>query len=175
MISMTKICIVYRSLSHAKGYCDILKSIPKIVKEFPDVKFCFAGTLITEEHNVFFDGVTGKPINHTNPEDIFKEYIENTHESNYVYLGKLDEKQKIDWLNKSNLFILPSYSEGFSMSVLEAIAVGKPITTPVGALKDILEEVNAITNPGDIEAITNAVLRFLKDKALKKVANNNKY
>lgn len=172
-------CIFFLGhLSHAKGYCDILKSIPKIVQEFPDVKFCFAGTVITEERNVFFNGVTGKPITFTNPEDIFREYIVNAYEANYKYLGKLDEKQKIDWLNKSNVFILPSYSEGFSMSVLEAIAVGKPIvTTPVGALKDVLKnEVNAIiVNPGDIEAITNALLRFLRDKAFRKsVANNNK-
>lgn len=165
-------------LSHAKGYCDILKSIPDVVQEFPDIKFCFAGTVITEERNVFFNGVTGEPITYANPEDIFREYIQNVYEANYMYLGKLDEKQKIDWLRKSNIFILPSYSEGFSMSVLEAIAAGKPIvTTPVGALKDVLQnEVNAIiVNPGDIDAITNAILRFLRDKAFRKsVANNNK-
>ncbi len=165
-------------LSHAKGYCDILKSIPKVVKEFPDVKFYFAGTIITEERNVFFDGVSGDPIKYVNPKNIYRDYILKQHEDNYVFLGRLEEKEKIDRLKKSNIFILPSYSEGFSMSVLEALAVGKPIvTTPVGASKDILKnKVNAIlVNPGDVEAITNAILKFLRDKAFRKsVADNNK-
>lgn len=165
-------------LSHAKGYCDILKAIPSIVEEFPEIKFCFAGTIIKEERNVFYNGINGEPMINVNPEDVYNEFIKGKYEANYEYLGKLDELDKIKWMEKSNLFILTSYSEGFSMSVLEAIALGKPIiTTPVGALKDVLQnDSNAVlVNPGDINAITQAILKILKNKVFRNtLANNNK-
>ncbi|WP_162306911.1 glycosyltransferase family 4 protein [Winogradskyella ouciana] len=165
-------------LSHAKGYCDILKVIPEVVREFPDTMFCFAGTMIVEERNVFFNEVDGTAINYTNPNMVYKNHIENKYDRNYMYLGKLNEKEKIEWLNKSNIFILPSYSEGFSMSVLEAIAMAKPIiTTPVGALKDVLipNENAVLVHPGDIEAIKDAILKILRDKSFRKqLADNNK-
>ena len=64
------------------------------------------------------------------------------------------------------------------MSVLEAIAAGKPIiTTPVGALKDILEhKKNAILiTPGDLNALGNALLEVLSDSLLRNtLAENNR-
>lgn len=165
-------------LSHAKGYCDILRVIPEVVADFPDVKFCFAGTLIDEERNVFYNGVNGAPIQSSNPKAVFNEVIQSRFERNYEYLGKLDRKEKMEWFRKSNIFILPSYSEGFSMSVLEAIAAGKPIiTTAVGALKDILEhKKNAILiTPGDMSALRNALIEVLSNTTLRKaMAENNR-
>jgi glycosyltransferase involved in cell wall biosynthesis len=165
-------------LSHAKGYCDILRVMPEVVADFPNVKFCFAGTLIDEERNVFYNGVNGEPIVSSNPKTVFKEVIQSRFQRNYQYLGKLDSKEKIKWFRKSNIFILPSYSEGFSMSVLEAIAAGKPIiTTPVGALKDILEhKKNAIlVTPGDLQALRNALLEVLSNASLRnRLAENNR-
>lgn len=165
-------------LSHAKGYCDILKTMPRVVEEFPDIKFCFAGTIIKDERNVFFNAVNGEPMINLDPEDVYNELIKGKYDANYSYLGKLDELDKIEWMEKSNVFILTSYSEGFSMSVLEAIALGKPIiTTPVGALKDVLQnDLNAIlVNPGDINEITQAILKILRNKTFRNtLANSNK-
>ena len=67
-----------------------------------------------------------------------------------------DEKDRL--FRVSSIFCLPSYGEGFPMSVLDAWAYGLPvITTPVGGLIDILQHgVNAMVfEPGDIVSLTN--------------------
>lgn len=43
-----------------------------------------------------------------------------------LFTGHLDGEQKRDLLQASDVFILPSHGEGFSMSVIEALAAGTP-------------------------------------------------
>lgn len=60
---------------------------------------------------------------------------------NVEYTGYIEGKRKIEALEKSHCYILPSHTEGLPISVLEAMAVGLPvITRPVGALKDFFED-----------------------------------
>lgn len=53
-------------------------------------------------------------------------------EKDIQYVGVLDDKQK--WLvyDKSDLFILPSFSENFGMVVVEALSRGVPVITTTG-------------------------------------------
>ena len=90
----------------------------------------------------------------------------------------LHEKQKLEWLKVAGIFILPSYSEGFSMSVLEAIASGKPIITcPVGALKDvIINHVNGILiTPGDTNKLKESILELLRNNQLRESISINNF
>ena len=43
---------VPRNMTKAKGYTDILKVLPRIVDEFPEVKFYFAGNIRKGERNI---------------------------------------------------------------------------------------------------------------------------
>lgn len=165
-------------LSNAKGYTDILKVMPEIISEFPEVKFCFAGTLIKDERNVFINAVTNERIEFSDPEEVYDTCIKGKYEVNYQYVGKLDEKQKLEWLKVAGVFILPSYSEGFSMSVLEAIAAGKPIITcPVGALKDVIvDHVNGILiTPGDTNKLKESILELLRNNQLRESISKNNF
>lgn len=164
-------------LSFAKGYCDLLKALPLIASEFPEVVFCFAGTKLYKERNVHHNQVTGEQIEIESIDDVYDRHIKGKYEDHYRYLGIIDEPEKIEWFKRCNLFILPSYSEGFSMSVLEALAMSKPVVcTPVGALAEIVhdEAQGLIVNPGDISGFAEAIVTLMKNEEMRnKIAVNN--
>ena len=48
------------------------------------------------------------------------------------FIGTVSGDTKLAWLKSSDLFILPSYSEGFSVAVLEAMTCRKPVLITTG-------------------------------------------
>lgn len=82
--------------------------------------------------------------------------------SNVSLLGPLDSAQVRELLLRSDLFLFPTYTEGFSNALLEAMATGLPvITTRVGANVEMIEEFGGIlVNSGDPAGIVNAIIRM---------------
>jgi len=153
-------------MTKAKGYCDLVRAIPLVADKFENINFYFAGTLREGERGVFFDQTTGKPFDYENPFDIHQDISTGKYSKNYKYLGVVSGKKKIAILKKINIFILPSYSEGFSRSILEAMSLGKPIIcSPVGAHKDVIQDgVNGfIVKPGDVKMIAQKIVFLLND------------
>ena len=73
--------------------------------------------------------------------------------------------------SESDIFVLPSYGEGFPVTVLEAMATGVPIiTTPVGALGDIIVDgYNGLLIPaGDPDALFRALEKLYADVKLRR-------
>ena len=67
---------------------------------------------------------------------------------------------------RGDLFVSPTYAEGFSNTILEAMASGLPIvsTRTVGVVDCLEDGVNAsLVAPGDIEALTEAIRRMMHD------------
>ena len=87
------------------------------------------------------------------------------------------EAGKLELLRKCNFLVLPSYSEGFSMAVLEALAMAKPVVcTPVGALRDyVIHDRNGlIVKTGDVPALASAIKQLIGDEATRdRIALNN--
>lgn len=69
-----------------------------------------------------------------------------------------------------DVFVLPSFAEGTSKSVIEAMAHGLPIiTTNVGGLPDLITpEAGILIPPGDSAALAGAMRRLASDPALRK-------
>ena len=68
-------------------------------------------------------------------------------------------------LASAEAFVLPSYTEGLPMALLEAMAWGlAPLATPVGAIPEVLEhERNGLlAPPGDVGALARALERLLE-------------
>ena len=156
-------------LSKAKGYTDLLRAMPLVVHQNPDIQFLFAGTKLKEERNSITNYITGEILEWEDPQEVYDAYIRNKCDINYKYLGVLNERDKIKQIRSSTVFVLPSYSEGFSMAVLEAMSIGIPIVTcPVGALADIIHhnENGLLVNPGDYRALARAIISVLNDNIL---------
>lgn len=113
-------------------------------------------------------------------------YLKNSYSSDgVVYEGEKSHEEAMEILNDSEVFVLPSYTEGFPNAILEAMALAKPvIATRVGAIPDMLaDECGVLINDKsscDIkialnELITDESIRIeLSTKAYNKLLNEYK-
>ena len=82
------------------------------------------------------------------------------------FLGKLDAVAPL--LASADLFLLPSESESFGLSALEALACGVPVVcSNVGGLPEVVRDgvTGFLREAGDVEAMAVAALGVLRDRA----------
>lgn len=74
-----------------------------------------------------------------------------------------------------DIFILPSYREGFPTSVLEASAMKLPIITTrvTGCIDSIIEGETGLFVEHNIESIVEAIEKLYKSKCLRKSFSTN--
>jgi glycosyltransferase involved in cell wall biosynthesis len=79
----------------------------------------------------------------------------------------LGERQDVAWiLRQLDVYVLCSITEGLSLSILEAMAVGAPVVaTRVGGNAELLDEGRAgvLTPVGDVDALAEAIEGLLRD------------
>lgn len=130
-------------LHPVKGHAYLLKAIPRILERVPGVHFLFVG-----------EG------------PLYEQIKKEVHEmmlDDFVHL--LSVRQDIPMiLACSDLFVLPSLSEGMPNVALEAMAAGLPVVaTAVGGIPEIIEdgESGLLVAPADPQALTVAITRIL--------------
>lgn len=82
--------------------------------------------------------------------------------------GEISKKDVLTHMLQADLFLFPTYTEGFPNVVLEAMVSGLPIiTTPVGAIPEMIENQGGIlVNVGDIEGNIEAI-HLLENKEIR--------
>lgn len=91
------------------------------------------------------------------------------HHLNVSFYGYLAGPDKDAVISKSDILILPSYSEGFPMVIPEAMAMGCAIiSTDIAGIPEIvIQGINGfLINPGDIKELTNKITRLSNDREL---------
>jgi glycosyltransferase involved in cell wall biosynthesis len=94
------------------------------------------------------------------------------------FIGKVPNEEVPEYMFASDVFVLPSLSEGFPNVVLEAMASGLPIVaTNVGGLSEIIKdgENGFVVEPKSPKQIAEMVLMLLEDDELReRISKNNK-
>ena len=86
-------------------------------------------------------------------------------ENSVSFLGKLDQIAPL--LAAADLFLLPSQSESFGLSALEALASGVPVIgTNAGGLPEVIRdgETGVLCAVGDVPGMAAAALEILQDR-----------
>lgn len=82
------------------------------------------------------------------------------------FLGELPHEETMKHLGKADIFVLPSYTEGFPNVVLEAMALGKAIvSTDVGGIPEMLADgCGVLVKPRDTKGLAAALGRLVADE-----------
>lgn len=82
------------------------------------------------------------------------------------YTGKIETEELVRHYSSATMFVVPSLYEGFGLPAAEAMSCGAPvISTTAGALPEVVGDAGILIPPGDTQAIVNAVISLLDNKA----------
>ncbi len=133
------------NLKEEKGFYDVIKIIPDILREYRDVKFIFGGGKLFDEEKI---------------RGILKKYEKNIE----IHISPKG-KEKENLFKRSQLFLLPSYNEGMPWAIIEALGYSLPvISTDVGCIPEmVLDSENGfLIKPGDKDGLKERILKFLR-------------
>jgi glycosyltransferase involved in cell wall biosynthesis len=155
--NVVKVLFVGGTEAKRKGVYDVLKAIPIVTERYgPNILFILIGRCDINKIRTICE----------------KRGINNC----LKILGYLETSDKIKVFSSSDIYILPSYSEGLPIAMLEAMAAGLPIiSTPVGSIPEVIEEgVNGyLIKPGDFYELADRILVLARDKKLRQRMGEN--
>ncbi|MBD0264870.1 MAG: glycosyltransferase [Tolypothrix sp. Co-bin9] len=129
-----------------KGYDQILKSLPKIRHEIPNIHYI----------------LVGKGDDRPRIEQLISQL--NLQEC-VTLAGFVPDDELCDHYNLCDVFAMPSKGEGFGIVYLEALACGKPTVggNQDGAIDALCQgELGALVNPDDVDAIAKSLIQILQ-------------
>ena len=133
-------------LLHDKGVCEYVEAARLLRKRYPQITCYLAGWIDTNPNAVKQEQLT--------------QWIAH---NDIVYLGKLDDVRPA--LANASVYVLPSYHEGTPRTVLEAMAMGRPIITTdtAGCRETVVENHNGFLVPvKNVDALVQAMDYFLE-------------
>lgn len=88
--------------------------------------------------------------------------------SGIIYTGYVNDEQLIALYKNAEMFVMPSFEEGFGIPLLEAFACGCPVASSnAGALKEVGGEAAIYFDPGNVGDMGNKIDRVLGDEKLR--------
>lgn len=85
-----------------------------------------------------------------------------------VFKGFVGEEEKFKLLRKTEIFLFPSFYEGFGLPILEAQIAGVPVVTSnVSSMPEIADSSAILVDPNKPEEIAEAAFNLISDESLK--------
>ena len=133
-----------------KGQEWLLRALPHVLARFPRTRCVFTS-----------DGPDRHPMEALASDLGVRGHVD--------FEGGTTTARLFDLMSESDVFVLPSLSEGFGLAVLEAWASGIPVVASrVGAIPEVIthERTGLLVPPRDPVALAEAIVAVLSDRAL---------
>lgn len=144
-----KVILFVGRLNRDKGMLDLATAFNVIAKHNSDVVLLLVGA----EEDIPFSRI--QKICHAGRDRL-----------HYVSFTTTPER----YMTAADIFCLPSYREGFGMTIIEAAACGVPsVASRIYGITDAVEEgkTGLLFPAGDVAALTQALLKLLEDRDLR--------
>lgn len=152
-----RIVLCLARIAPYKNQLTLIKAIPDIIREFPDVKFLFVGP-ISPKYRTYFETIQA----FVRARDL---------EDHVMFTGTVEAGMLPKLYNLADIFVLPSLSEGMPLVLLEAMSCGKAIiASSIDQNREVAVKGDEIcfVNTGRTTEIVEAVRLLLSDQLLKR-------
>ena len=153
---------VARIMPELKGQDILLKAIKIVKKQHPKVMALFAGGIAENQQRDY--------------EHLIKYVRDNSLEENVKFLGNVDNIP--EFLNKIDICVVPSRSEGFGLALVEAMAMGVPcVASNIAGPREIVmnEGIGELFENGNSQSLSMKIEEVIsKYDEIKKATWNQK-
>ena len=101
-------------------------------------------------------------------EPIFQEIETSPYNSEIHHLNYLNDKHLAIFYSKAEVFVYPSFYEGFGLPVLEAMTLGTPVVTSnTSSIPEVAGDGAILINPDEILELAEGILKVISDQKIK--------
>ncbi len=139
------------------GGADERKNLPRLIKAYAALP-----SRLRDRHQLIFAGKM--------PEgDIARlkrlAQLDGLKDDELLFTGYVSDEELIDLYNLCELYVFPSWHEGFGLPALEAMACGAPVIgADTSSLPEVIGLSEALFDPYDVKSISLKIARGLEDK-----------
>lgn len=144
-------------ISALKGHDLLVEALARVRETFPNVLWLCGGAVLSAEgveDTDAFDAALKRRIR------------ELGLTSNILFLDEIDYAPAL--IRRADVYVQPSRTESFGRAVVEALALGVPVAAfAAGALPEVLGEGALLAEPGNTNALADAIVCLIEDPAVR--------
>lgn len=147
----TKYLLFIGRIEERKNICGIIKAFG-ILKEKYNIP-----------HKLILAGKPGYGF-----EEIKNQILKFRNKEDFIFKGFVKDDEKFGLVKNSDVFLFPSFYEGFGLPILEAQSVGVPvITSNISSMPEVSDSSAILVDPYDTNEIAEAAYKLISDEKLR--------
>ena len=145
----------YSILEKYKGYDHVIKVMPKLIEQFPNLVYLLIGKYDQDEKQRIEDLATLHGV-----------------AAHIIFSGFINESELADHFGLGDVFVMPSEKEGFGIVFIESLFYGIPVVAGNidGTVDALLNgKLGKLVEPNNKELLLNAISNSLVESAKNKI------